>query len=388
MPTRLGPVLISLLFALPLFAPPAASQDVRELIGVLRRSGPPQVVAGAAAGADTTALKEAFTTYLNTLAAEDRLQERLRGTIAFGLNGDETDREQLYKVNAGVTFARGQYPSEVEFASKVGVTLDGDAFQENVSDLRLSYDYHPSLPWEAFVFLERRTDNFMSIDQRYEVGGGFTFNRFLGLTEDGVADTTALALRDAVQPIFRDLLTSAEQDALARAHQQALPAVRKRYARMRLALLAGVFAEFEQATLSRTTVTGTEVDERALGRRSKLRWELRPTLDVQPVDGLEWKLRPYLKLPSPWNWTETIDAGTTEETRGDYRLDLYTDLSVELGGAEVFGGGGVTLTLSYQLLYDNAPPYILVEAEGDEQMILEAEDLHHVVRLTFGVQFR
>ncbi|RMH68109.1 MAG: hypothetical protein D6685_02725 [Bacteroidetes bacterium] len=366
---------------------PAAGQDVRELIGVLRKDAPPQVDSLFRSAADREAIAEALTAYLDLLADEDRRQERLRGTISFGLNGDETGDEHLYKINAGVTLARGQYPSEVEFASRVGVTLDGDAFQENVSDLRLSYDYHPTLPWEAFVFLERRTDNFMSIDQRYEVGGGVVLNRFLGLTEDGRARRDVLTRRDTVQPVFDALLSPAEQRLLARAHAQALPAIHTRYSRMRLALLVGVLAEFEQATLTWTAPDGTTLDERAQGRRSKLRWEVRPTLDVQPVDGLEWKLRPYLKLPSPWVWTETIGRGDAATRRADYRLDLYTDLTVSLDGADVFGGG-VSLTLSYQMLYDHAPPYARVEPPGGEPILLQAEDLHHVVRLSFGLQFR
>ncbi|ARA94152.1 hypothetical protein AWN76_013985 [Rhodothermaceae bacterium RA] len=383
MTTRLLSRLFGLLFVAGLLAPPATGQDVRELIGVLRREG----ATALEADPDPATRRQQFTTYLNVLAAEEQGQERMRGTIAFGLNGDETGDEQLYKINAGISLARGQYPSQVEFASRVGVTLDGDAFQENVSDLRLSYDYHPSLSWETFVFLERRTDNFMSIDQRYEVGGGVVLNRFLGLTEDGRARREALALRDAVQPVFRALLSPAEQQAMDRAHARALPAIRKRHSRTRLALLVGVLAEFEQATLTWTAPDGTTVDERAQGRRSKLRWEVRPTLDVQPVDGLEWKLRPYLKLPSPWVWTETIGRGTTATQRADYRLDLYTDLTISLGGSEVFGGG-VSLTLSYQMLYDHAPPYARVEPPGGEPILLQAEDLHHVVRLSFGLQFR
>lgn len=367
----------------------------------------------------------AFWAVLRAVVAEEARQGTLSGRASIGFAGDEAGDRELYRVHAGVQLSRGKYPAEVDVSSSVGVTFDGDRFRENVSLVRINVDYHPRLWLENFVFLDRFSDSFLGIDQRYETGAGTIFNHWGGLTAAGrgrretleqvAFDLPADELERAAWVRCWDALYDGPAGALADAarldklQQDALKANQKRYYRLRAALLLGVLAELETATVTGDALVqmGESIAAQTLilrpDARQQLRWEVRPTLDLQPSDNWRLKARWYFKLPVPGDFYEDVPrtdgAGEVvqdaagEIVRGerfDYRSEIYTELSVNLADELSFQSGSIGVSLSYQRLFDNAPPSGFIEGRvGPEGLpiFLIAEDTHHLVRFQVTVGF-
>ncbi len=125
------------------------------------------------------------------LRAEEDRQRAVKGTITFGLTGDEAGPRSLFKLNTGIALTRGVFPSEITVDSFLGLQLANGQVQEDVTSLKISYDYHTTSQLEYFAFAERFSDNFLSIQQRYEVGFGAlsnfvrTFHRAAGVSPRG-----------------------------------------------------------------------------------------------------------------------------------------------------------------------------------------------------------
>ena len=136
-------------------------------------------------------------------------EHKLNGNGTLEFSGHESSSNNLFKFGAGASIDHGIYPYELDFSTKISAVLKDSVFQENISDIDVSFDFHPiGLPdfpdtsliplgrdqqkhsdylWlENFVFLKRFNDDFLGIDQRYEVGMGVIFNLLTcGLTPNG-----------------------------------------------------------------------------------------------------------------------------------------------------------------------------------------------------------
>ncbi len=433
-----------------LLAGDAAAQVVDALEARYRRLDPAIVSDLVDDGGACVDAVGSFWSVLQALAAEERAQARLQGSAAFSLSADEAGDDDLYKASAAASVGRGTYPSEVEVRSSVGVTLRNSEFQENVSDLGISYDYHLGLPVEAFAFVERSTDDFLGIDQRYEIGGGTVFQLWRGQTRRGRVQRAVLRGAPAAvaaraprtweadtlrMPYFAEgpvrgqpwltcwaratgkdvedgaFLDAAGGDAetLRAAWHRAEQARRKRFARLRLGLLVSLFAELERASPTdsvRADPLGALAPLTLDLADERFRLGLRPTLDVRLSDRWRFSLRPYLKLPMPWErHDEVATAGLPDavpladgspfaladasDRALDFRFDGTASMSVSLTDAEPFRRGSFELVASYRFLYDNAPPRAYVVSFRDPAALayrlVEAEDAHHIVNLAVRV---
>ena len=125
---------------------------------------------------------DTFWSGLAFVRAEEDRQRSLRADITFGLTGDETDSRSLFRLNTGIALARAAFPSELTVANRLALLLRDGEVQEDVTSLQISYDYHAGRHLEYFAFAERFADNFLSIQQRYEVGFGVRAGVTLGLS--------------------------------------------------------------------------------------------------------------------------------------------------------------------------------------------------------------
>ena len=309
-PTRLAPLAVAAALVVGALSGQARAQTIA---GVERALLP--------LAADTLAdVPDTFWSGLTFVRTEEDRQRSLRADITFGLNGDETDSRSLFRFNTGIALARAAYPSEVTVVSRLALQLrDGDV-QEDVTSLQISYDYHSAHNVEYFAFAERFADNFLSIQQRYEVGfgarGGITIGRTgawrevdqqfedveRGLPEVDRALATAA-------PAARAGRTGPAPDDIARlrtALTHLRRSYRERHARVFVGLAASVFAELERAELDlvrtdlapATPAAAVPVRVKVpLAGTHRYRLTLRPTLRVRPSGDVLITVLPYYKLP-------------------------------------------------------------------------------------------
>lgn len=336
----------------------------------------------------------------------EQKENRFNGSARFGFAGDKTGAASLYKINGGISVYRGYYPDKFEFANDVGMVLSNGAFTENVSNIFITYDH--SLPVGDSLFLEnyavmsRFSDEFLGIEQRYELGGGFIVARWSKkLTAKGRQELTAVSRLTLANTGADTLLACISGDCAAatptsptdaakliRAQQMAKTATRKRYNTFRVALLTGLFLETEKgfAADTLTTAAGKIYRKQSFSATQYLRWEFRPTIDLKPNDQWALKIRPYFKMPMPWEWySQTTQNGFTSKAV-DYRIDLQTSLSIKLAEGS---GKQASFEVQYRVLYDNAPKRAFTEllTDAGAPALLSAQKMHQLVRVMFQVGF-
>jgi hypothetical protein len=126
-----------------------------------------------------------FQKYIKLLTETYNAQTHFKGSVSGGFTGDQAGDNTLYKVGVAGTLSRGTYPREVRFRASTDFQLKNGKQQENVTELLINYDYHPAKNIETFGFLERFTDDFLSIRERYEIGGGAKFERDVSYFKQG-----------------------------------------------------------------------------------------------------------------------------------------------------------------------------------------------------------
>lgn len=175
---------VRFLIALALFSPPEAfAQSATELMDSLRLLDP-EVLPPAIADDPACEAAGRFWSMLVAVGREEAGNRQFRSSVDMSLEGNEAsgpitvgdeedeERRQLYKLNSRMNASYGRYPGQFKFRAGIGVTFEDGEFREDVSDLFVAYDRYARDWAEFFVFADRSSDNFLSIDQRYEVGAG------------------------------------------------------------------------------------------------------------------------------------------------------------------------------------------------------------------------
>ena len=318
---------------------------------------------------------DTFWSGLAFVRAEEDRQRSLRADITFGLTGDETDSRSLFRLNTGIALARAAFPSEVTVVNRLALLLrDGDV-QEDVTNLQISYDYHAGRHLEYFAFAERFADNFLSIQQRYEVGFGLRAGVTLGHvgpwqeTEARFADVggplprIAEAVTRAAIPGAPSAFGPADVDRLTTTMRYLRDSFRERQARLFLGLATSVFAEVERAELDVLAaplpgVAGTATRVKvALPGAHRYRVSVRPTVRLRPTRDVLFTVLPYYKLPLDGPRRVLRDG----ERRLDYRRDLLTEMVWAIRQDQA-GLENVDLVATLSHFYDNLPPALGPEA--------------------------
>lgn len=361
----------------------------------------------AACGADSNHART-LAGLLRSIAGEQGNQGRSTFEVSAGLSSDEVPtgpnqpEAESHRADVGLALRRGTYPGELGFFAEMGVSLADGRFSENVSRLHTAYDHYINPFVEGYVFLDRLSDQFLSIDQRYEVGVGvvfdlhplqFVFNRhevtsrgqerLAKVRNHSVVTDSALVLRwlaclgevnRTAAPGRRWSADSATAwrllEKVRRDRQTAVDGIRKTTSRLRLALLLGSLAELERATITLSTTPPQSVP--IPGTRT-YRWSVRPTVVVRPWEAIALRVDYYWK-PAFAGFREAADP-----RRDDYRRDIRIGLSAD---GDASGAGKLSATLEFRRLTDNAPPFT---SSGDS--LLVARRRHDRLTLRLGAKF-
>lgn len=353
-------------------------------------------------------LPATFWEALAALRREEDQQRALKADILFGLSGDEAGEKSLYKLNTGISLSRGDFPSELSVVSRLGLQLRDGVLQEDVTSLQITYDYHATSALQYFAFAERFTDNFLSIQQRYEIGFGARLAAHLGsMSARRGIDARVDQVRGAFLPMRATpgiatrsnpvSLTVADIDRFDAAAEEIRRSLLERDARLVIGIAASLFAEIERADLDVVSIpqsgpvtTADEVKSKvSLPSEQRYRVSLRPTFRWRPTKDVQVRIYPYWKLP--------LDAprrvvAANGDKRLDYRRDIYSELSWSLKGDQT-GLENVEFVLTYNHYFDNVPPSLSAQVIADELAkgrvfrAVEAEGSHRVIALALRLRW-
>ena len=142
---------------------------------------------------------ERFRVTLDALAAQEARQRGLVGDVDFSFSADETGdfgggpgNETLFGLRAGARLGGGGYRSRIGLLGDMRALIHDNVFEQDFSRVRLGYDHQRTDHLGAFAFIERYSDDAMSIASRYEIGGGVSMGVDLWPRRDDEAGARAL----------------------------------------------------------------------------------------------------------------------------------------------------------------------------------------------------
>ncbi len=348
---------------------------------------------------------------LTFLRAEEESQRAIKGNVTFGMTGDESGSRSLFKLNTGVGLSRGVFPSEFTVDSFLSLQLVNGQIQEDVTSLKISYDYHATRQLQYFAFAERFSDNFLSIQQRYEVGFGasmgFGFGRLGNWQETdrqfanfkrnlpgvrAVAATLPAPVQARLQAT--GVLDEAEFNATLDSLDHM---VRDRQTRLFVGLAASVFSEIERAAMdvvsSPLAISTQDADQVplkvTLDGTQRYRLNIRPTLRFRASREVMIKVYPYLKLPLDGPQHVDVPGG---ERRLDYRRDVLSEMTWSIRPEET-GLESVDFVFTFNHFFDNVPPTLparlVAEAAATGRVLtpVSAEEGHRFVSMSLRVRW-
>jgi hypothetical protein len=345
------------------------------------------------------------------LRAEEERHRAVKATVTFGLTGDESGPRSLFKLNTGISLSRSAYPSEISVDTFLGLQLVDGRTQEDVTSLKISYDYHTTNRLQYFAFAERFSDNFLSIDQRYEVGFGArvgfgvgrvgawleTDRQFENLRRNlpGVRAAAPLLL-PAVQARLQAtrVLDPARFDV---ALDNLEHMIRDEQTKLFVGFAASVFAEIENASIEvvsspREGHGGTLPslrDDIELEGSHRYRLNVRPTIRFRPSRHIAIRIHPYWKLPLDGpRRVVRADGGR----RLDYRRDVFSEMTWSIRPEDT-GVEGVDFVFTFNHFFDNVPPMVpaaVVEEAAGAGLVLNpvtAEEGHRFVGMSLRIRW-
>ena len=328
--------------------------------------------------------------------------DRLKGQAAFGFIGNSAENANIFRINGGISLKKGSYPQDFEFSTLLNITIDNGVMEENLSNLRISYDrfFKSKNPFltEGYSFINRRSNAFLGINQRYEVGAGIilahwgkklfpaTQAMYDKYSEEQISFKSShekvivCNVKDCV-PIEAKGITESDFGVLNNSQKRITNSIIKNNAPFRLGLLLGVFFEVENASHADSLMTqnGMQFFQHDFLTTNKFRWELRPTVDFRVSNAARFRFRPYIKGPMPWELKTEVDGAL----EWDYRIEFPIRFDVSLSDQ-------FALSLHYIYFYDNAPRSIAVGAldANKNQLYLTAKNEHHFYNFSVSYSFK
>ena len=356
---------------------------------------------------------ERFRATLDALAAQEARQRGLAGDVDFSFSADETGdfgggpgNETLFGLRAGARLGGGGYRSRIGLLGDMRALIHDNVFEQDFSRVRLGYDHQRTDHLGAFAFIERYSDDAMSIAARYEIGGGVSMGVDLWPRRDDEAGARALVhlasagaggFRCGVERLragFDPAGGVAPPPACVPSAPPGTPAYRPapadprpaldvfdglldvvdplerglaaRQAMVSLSLGLGVFSEFENALIE----TGVSVLDPATGGpeaspgllparylrvpgRHRYRFLLWPTIAMRPLTSLSIEFIPSFKLPidAPRRFSDGVLA---------YRMDWFVRIDWRPRRDDTLAGR-MKLFVKFDY-YKNMGPPVVAEA--------------------------
>lgn len=415
-----------------------------------------------AAACDVGKISKEERAYLDVLVALTQLatavDEHVAGrfkpkaSIRFGGSADDVPDddaakdEDVSRFTGDLSMSFGSYPSEVRLDSSFSVRVSSDVFEEEVTKSRFNFDHYFRDYLEGFAFLERFSDSFMDVTQRYEVGVGADWEFFhsgdrlvrgawcpalareadpgtrseamrkdlRGLNKGGrkrMAGMVELCAAGIVKPsgAFRrnEQVWEIDKEALkARATAANVPEENGDKLATTAEMLAGLMGEtrFVEAVVGRhsaweVSVAGAVLEESSRYEIETTKIKADATTEEIKASGAEsahrWSVRPSIQwrpLESTtirllYMWKPAFGEGE-ERREDDDRVDAA--LTVTYTGDPVFGEAKPQAKFEVNYHRNNAPPDatdFATPGPGETIVPAEAGRRHVMTALTFGLQF-
>jgi hypothetical protein len=286
--------------------------------------------------------------------------DSLSFSLSAGYSGDSSAARSVDKLDFGAGLAKGGYPDEFHFDFSSSNQLrryltTGGSSVENFITVQASYERHLLPFFKAFGFIERFSDTYLNIQQRYEAGIGIKGEAEIGLTRAGREKVRAVqdfraALDDSRGGSGPDSGLPAEALAVDEAgFRRTLTALRKRHAVLALGLIVTVMAEVERAEIEMS-----DGSKQALDPSRRFRLTVRPGLTWVMTEGLSLKWKTYFKLPV---FGPARALAFDGRSLYDLRSDTIVTLRYDLPGAPSWARK-ISLIAEYKYFFDNVPPFV------------------------------
>ncbi|MEO7175090.1 MAG: hypothetical protein ABIV51_04550 [Saprospiraceae bacterium] len=292
-------------------------------------------------GSSDSLLIETFWQQIAYMDLKEQEMKRIQGKPSFGVSFNQSIKQDILQIDGGINLQRGGYPSTFRFESDLSLILLNKKINENLSNIYLSYDFHPrlkdSLLLENYIFVKRFTDAYLNVEQRYEVGTGtiiaFWSRKLSGNGQKAIAKLDKMVFDntsyDSEGHLFKlctsycqrfqtDKITDSDVEDLVNLQGNIRNSIRKSFSTLRTGVLVGVFVETEKITIPseiRQTDQGPKLYSYDFNPEYKLRFEVRPFVTIKPNDALTLKFKPYFKFPMPWLWDEETNFGDIHEKK-------------------------------------------------------------------------
>ncbi len=347
---------------------------------------------------------EEFWKLIRFLRKEERKENGMEGNGRFGFYGNQTDFSDIFTVNGGTSFTKEYYPVDLDFSVYFETIFRSNQFQENVSNIDISFDYSSpnigdGLVLESFVFLNRSNNAYLGIDQRYEVGGGFIFNKWIdSYSEPGIAAFEELDRQPIYKTDEEGNLIKCYQDACAlinnpkqlskgeiktieKSRSRYKKVIKKRHSKLRLSLIVGAYYELDKSTMSDSIlIDGVEtLVTESFNATHEMKMEFRPGILFRPTHMFKIKLSPFIKTAMPWNFSDTvISPEGREDLRDDYIINLVASMNANFSQ-------NMAISLRYSFNYENSPQRRFLPIPG--YPLLLGQQAHHSFNMSFNFGF-
>jgi len=321
--------------------------------------------------------------YLNSLKRQEEIENSFTGEFKFGIDISDSKNKELVNVMVGAELNKGNYPGEINFNSLINVQLKDGQFIENLSVLSMSYDHHfnRQLDFEGYAFIKRSSNDFLNIEQRYEVGIGAVWNVVLSgkslkgknikrrLTPKGYEDyskLTAFEVKDVDQgektliqlcdeKLCQDAaISKKDRKKFNESRDRILKAIQKRESRVRLSFLAGLNYEVEATKDSLKVYYQDSIRRNSFAPKNLVRLVVAPNLELQ-INELTMSSRCYIKLGiSKDDLNDQIEQinnetiSVSKDLQTDFRIEWITSVTLKVSKK-------IKLTGSLNYEFINAP---------------------------------
>ena len=284
-------------------------------------------------------------------------------TLAGNFTGDEAENKTTADLNNTLKITKGEYPRQFRFTIENRIRLRDRKLEDNVTAFLLNYDYYVHRFVEVYTFVERFSDNYMDIKQRFEIGLGakLELTELLGMSF-GLVDDKDIRLIDSLPSPTS--LTAEEESTLSHRKSTARISLRKRNARFSGSIAFSIFKELEQAEIVAQDTT--------LPTEERFRFVVRPSVELRVTENLRIGGYCYWKLPA--------SKPRRENGKWDYRRDARIFATLELS-QDKHGNDKVNLSVRYDTRFDSSPPS--VELNGEEYT---ASQFHSTATLEISVR--
>lgn len=375
-------------------------------------------------------------------------EHRLNGNGRFAFNGNETNNNNLFRIEAGISMDKGIYPYELDFSTSLQTQLKDGSFQENVSDLDISFDFHPIVPdpqrrikkyeakieelekernnpniyqdeitrliqkyqkkidapsssnglWlENYVIAKRSSDDYLGIDHHYEIGGGIIFSLFSrAMTRKGITNREEMNRKPSYEIHGSDLVRCLQSCEPVRNALQLSEEELDIITKTRTRFLTSNRKQYSKLRLTLLCGAFYELEKATINKTaaydlidSTFKVNLEPTNVfrwlVRP--GLVWKPKDKYKFKFYTYWILPFNNLYLESFDGFQNrrsLDYFLDLQSSL---EIKIEDHFNIGIYYKMLYDNTPNSIVVTQSNGLPLLLESEKMRSSYGISFGFEF-